>query len=59
MNRYCKDCQRQVVMHTFSFGECLICKDEVSTGHIPCHKLCEECSEDFNLCEQCAINEII
>lgn len=40
-------------MRAFSYGECLICRDEMCTSHTPCDVFCDVCSEDFNLCESC------
>ena len=49
----CKKCERIIVLHAFSNGECKICNEEITTPHIPCNKVCESCSEKDNLCEQC------
>jgi hypothetical protein len=51
-----KDCGKHVgmiVMHAFSTGECKICGHVLFTGHIPCDKVCEECSEKHILCKVC------
>lgn len=50
--KYCKKCEKQVVMHAFSFGNCEVCGIEVSCGHIPCYKLCDTCAGD-DKCVQC------
>jgi hypothetical protein len=34
-------------------GVCEKCECEVTTSHIPCDKLCEECSETHNCCREC------
>ena len=44
-----------VVLHAFSEGECEMCGEKISTPHIPCDKVCNECSEKFNFCEVCGI----
>lgn len=49
----CKECKGQMVMHAFSFGKCEKCNCDVTTPHIPCNKICDECSYKFNLCEVC------
>lgn len=49
----CKKCEHIIVLHAFSEGKCKICRERIITGHIPCYEVCEECSEKFNLCEQC------
>lgn len=50
----CDQCKRgKIVMHAFSEGDCNICKIKLSTAHTPCDKLCEECSEKYNLCKEC------
>lgn len=53
MKNYCKYCKNRVVMHAFSFGNCEICDEEISTTHIPCNKLCSQCSQENGLCESC------
>ena len=53
MNRYCKKCEHQVVLHAFSFGNCELCGTEVSTGHIPVNRICDKCAEENDLCESC------
>ncbi len=60
MKRVCKKCKNMIVMHAFSEGNCISCGKKISTEHIPCDKLCKECSEDTNSCACCAeklINE--
>ena len=49
----CERCERIVIMNAFGKGECEECSKEVITGHIPCHKLCLECAEKLNKCQQC------
>ena len=50
----CKDCEKgKIVLHAFSMGVCEKCECEVTTSHIPCDKLCEECSETHNCCREC------
>lgn len=53
MKNYCEDCKTKVVMHAFSFGNCYSCREEISTSHIPCDKLCEKCSYETKLCQSC------
>lgn len=50
---YCKKCRGKVVMHAFSNGTCEVCKDNISCSHTPVNKVCNNCAEDFNLCESC------
>ena len=40
-------------MHAFSFGNCELCNEEVSTSHIPVNRLCTKCAKDNELCESC------
>jgi hypothetical protein len=42
-----------------SEGECEICNTPFYTSHIPCDRLCVDCSEEHNKCQSCAkpINE--
>lgn len=50
----CEECSKgKVVLHAFSFGECTVCGTEICTAHIPCDKVCEQCSEEKNLCKEC------
>ena len=49
----CNKHDRMVVMHAFSTGNCIKCDEEVTTPHIPCNKVCPECSETYGLCEIC------
>ena len=50
---YCKKCKGKVVMHAFSEGTCEVCEENISCGHTPCDLVCQNCAEDFNLCESC------
>lgn len=52
----CDKCEKMIVLHAFSNGECIICNCEVVTGHIPCDKVCDECSKENNICKSCGIN---
>ena len=52
-NRYCKKCEGMVVAHAFSNGECNICEKEIQTSHIPCDKVCRDCSVEKNVCMSC------
>ena len=49
----CDKHEKMIVLHAFSSGKCEKCDKEVTTPHIPCDKICEECSEKYNLCEIC------
>ena len=49
----CNKHDKMVVMHAFSSGNCIKCDEEVTTSHIPCNKVCPECSENYGLCEIC------
>lgn len=53
MRKICKDCKGQVVMHAFSFSNCKLCDEEISTPHIPSYAICPVCAEENNLCESC------
>lgn len=41
------------MLHAFSFGKCDKCDCDVTTSHIPCDKLCVNCSDEFKLCKGC------
>lgn len=50
----CEVCKKgKIVLWAFSNGECEVCKEEVWTSHIPCDRLCEECSEKEKRCKEC------
>lgn len=49
----CENCQGMVVLHAFSTGSCIHCKEQIDTSHIPCHKVCRKCSNKLKVCEQC------
>jgi hypothetical protein len=50
----CEECQKgKIVLHAFSYGNCEICNTEITTPHIPCDKVCEKCSEEKKLCQEC------
>ena len=42
-----------IVLHAFSQGECEKCNCKIDTAHTPCDKVCEKCSEEFNLFKVC------
>lgn len=50
----CEICEKgKMVLHAFSYGNCEVCKCEITTAHIPCDKVCKNCSEEKSLCEEC------
>lgn len=50
----CKYCEKgKIVLHAFSSGDCKVCECEITTAHIPCDKVCEECSSEYSLCKEC------
>lgn len=50
----CNNCRKgKIVLHAFSHGECEKCETEIHTSHIPCDKLCESCSDKYDLCKEC------
>ena len=49
----CEDCKNRIVLHAFSEGKCEICEQDVVTAHIPCDKLCDNCSIVYNKCKAC------
>lgn len=53
MKNYCKYCKNRVVMHAFSFGNCVLCGEEISTNHIPCDSTCSFCAEENKVCQSC------
>ena len=52
----CENCKGMIVMHAFSDGECEICEQKVVTSHIPCDKLCENCSTVYSRCKVCGVH---
>lgn len=48
-----------IVLHAFSEGKCEKCGEKVTTPHIPCNKVCQKCSDEYNLCEVCGIEMMI
>lgn len=50
---FCIKCEDIICLSAFSSGNCNICNKEIVTPYIPCYEVCEECSVDFNVCEQC------
>lgn len=42
-----------IVLHAFSDGECEVCEKHIQTEHIPCNKVCRECSFEKELCMSC------
>lgn len=50
----CKVCEKgKIVMHGFSRGFCEKCKCDITTVHTPCDKLCDDCSEKYDICKEC------
>ena len=49
----CGKHKNMIVMHAFSKGECELCGKEIQTSHIPCDKVCKECSEEHKVCQVC------
>lgn len=50
----CQNCRKgRIVLHAFSHGNCRECGCEIVTPHIPCDKVCEECSNAKHLCKEC------
>ena len=49
----CNKCKNSIVLDAFSQGKCEICKTDVSTSHMPCDKLCEDCSTKNKRCKSC------
>lgn len=53
MTNICSNCKGMVVLHAFSYSECIYCRETVSTPHIPRYKCCNDCAEKNNVCQQC------
>lgn len=53
---YCKKCQGKIVMQAFSEGICEVCDEHHICSHTPPNRVCNNCAEDFNLCESCGKN---
>jgi hypothetical protein len=49
----CDKCMDSFYAQAISKGVCEECNDIVYSPHIPCYKLCPECSEKLNKCKQC------
>lgn len=49
----CDKHKDRVILHAFSTGKCNICNKEIITSHIPCDKVCDKCSKEYNICKIC------
>jgi len=49
----CDKHKNRIVLHAFSKGKCEKCGKNITTSHTPCNKVCEACSDKYNLCEAC------
>lgn len=50
----CEKCKEgKMVLHAFSNGDCEKCACNIVTSHIPCDRLCDKCSEQYNSCKEC------
>lgn len=55
----CSKCSNRMVMHAFSKGECILCKNTFTSGFTPANKLCTTCSEsEESICATCG-NKIV
>ena len=43
-------------MQAFSEGICEVCDEHHICSHTPPNRVCNNCAEDFNLCESCGKN---
>lgn len=52
----CDKCLKgRIVLHAFSQGNCIKCDCDITTAHIPCDRVCKDCSNEHMLCEECGI----
>lgn len=49
----CDKHKNMIVLHAFSSGKCEQCNKDITTSHIPCDKICEDCSDKYKLCKIC------
>lgn len=49
----CGKCKHNVYQQAFTNTKCIHCDRVLTTGHIPGHKVCQNCSDEKNICEQC------
>lgn len=49
----CGKCKHNVYQQAFCDTKCIKCKKKITTGHMPGHKVCQNCSGKLNICEQC------
>lgn len=42
-----------IVLHAFSQSKCDYCEADITTPHIPSYRVCNDCSEEHGVCEQC------
>jgi hypothetical protein len=53
----CDKCQKgKIVLHAFSQGNCTKCNCDITTAHIPCDLVCEDCSNENMLCRECGVS---
>lgn len=49
----CLSHKDMIVLWGFSQGPCQKCEETVHTHYTPCHRVCEECSMLYGLCQVC------
>lgn len=49
----CGKCKHNIYQQAFCDTECIKCKKKITTAHMPGHKVCQNCSDNNNICEQC------
>lgn len=49
----CGSCKHNMYAQAFCDTECIKCKKKITTGHMPGHEVCQDCSSKLNICEQC------
>lgn len=50
---FCDNCNNSFYGQAMSDGNCEMCNREIYSPHVPCYTRCKECSDKFNICEQC------
>ena len=49
----CEKCSELGKFPALSEGTCLCCGIKIITTVTPCYKVCHQCSNDKNICQEC------
>ena len=51
----CNKCRNMIILNGFSKSNCIVCGNIIITSHTPSYIVCEECSKELNVCQQCGL----